>query len=87
VLNHHEGSATGGYYTLDVLYPDPRDKGRVGWIRIGDEFMQNIQVEDLLVRDVGDDRSISTLLQKSIPARALGGCRVIDVGPIDNIMV
>ena len=66
VLNHHGVSATRGHYTLDVLYPDSRDKGREGWIRIDDEFVQNIQVEDLLVRDVGDDRNAYLLFYRRV---------------------
>ena len=66
MLNHHGGSATGGHYTLDVLHPDPCDKGCEGWIRIDDEFVQNIRAEDLLVRDVGDDRSAYLLFYKRV---------------------
>ncbi|KAF8495378.1 hypothetical protein JB92DRAFT_2993080 [Gautieria morchelliformis] len=66
VLNHHGGSATGGHYTLDVLHPDPCDKGREGWIRIDDEFVQNIRAEDLPVRDVGDDRSAYLLFYRRV---------------------
>jgi ubiquitin carboxyl-terminal hydrolase 10 len=66
VLNHHGGSATGGHYTLDVLHPNPCDKGREGWIRIDDEFIQNIRAEDLPVRDVGDDRSAYLLFYRKV---------------------
>ena len=62
MLNHHGGSATGGHYTLDVLHPDPCDKGREGWIRIDDEFVQNISAEDLPAKD--DDRSAYLLFYR-----------------------
>jgi len=72
VLNHHGSSAMGGHYTLDVLHPDPHDKGREGWIRVDDEFVQNIRAEELPVRDVGDDRSAYLLFYRRISPPGTG---------------
>lgn len=72
MLNHHGGSATGGHYTLDVLHPDPYNKGREGWIRIDDEFVQNISPDDLPAKDVGDDRSAYLLFYRRVQPPGFG---------------
>ena len=66
MLNHHGSSATGGHYTLDVLHPVPRDEGSEGWIRIDDEFVQNVCAGDLSTKDAGDDRSAYLLFYRRV---------------------
>ncbi|KAG2150677.1 uncharacterized protein EDB93DRAFT_1103385 [Suillus bovinus] len=51
-LYHHGLSASGGHYTLDVLHPNidmstPPTKPREGWIRIDDELVSDLRVEDV----------------------------------------
>lgn len=58
VLYHHGLSASGGHYTLDVLHPN-RDGGlkpREGWIRIDDELVSDVRMEDVFGGGDGGER-------------------------------
>lgn len=61
-LYHHGVSASGGHYTLDVLHPNrypappvnsssspspAAQKMREGWVRIDDEFVSDVRVDDV----------------------------------------
>lgn len=49
VVYHHGQSASGGHYTLDVLHPNRggESKAREGWIRIDDELVSDLRVQDV----------------------------------------
>jgi len=49
VVYHHGQSASGGHYTLDVLHPNRGgdSKVREGWIRIDDELVSDLRVQDV----------------------------------------
>jgi len=49
VIYHHGHSTSGGHYTLDVLHPHryPGAKVREGWVRIDDELVSDVRVEDV----------------------------------------
>ena len=49
MIYHHDHSASGGHYTLNVLYPHRYlgVKLRQGWVRIDDELVSDVRVEDV----------------------------------------
>lgn len=75
VLYHHGQSASGGHYTLDVLHPnrDLSNRPRAAWIRIDDELVSDIRVDDVFGVSDRDDRCAYLLFYRRIsswgPAR------------------
>jgi len=50
VLYHHDTSASGGHYTVDVLHPNAHgDSGDV-WLHIDDESVSTLRHEDVFGR-------------------------------------
>ena len=49
MIYHHGHSASGGHYTLNVLHPHRYlgVKVREGWVRIDDELVSDVRVEDV----------------------------------------
>ncbi|KLO14197.1 cysteine proteinase [Schizopora paradoxa] len=85
VVYHHGQSASGGHYTLDVLHPNlgGDSKGREGWIRIDDELVSDLRVQDvfgthldgrcaylLFYRRLSATPRIAVRLARSAPIRA-----------------
>lgn len=69
VLYHHGQSAAGGHYTLDVLHPnrnaDLSLKPREGWVRIDDELVSDLRMQDVFKPDI-DDRCAYLLFYRRI---------------------
>jgi ubiquitin carboxyl-terminal hydrolase 10 len=69
VLYHHGLSASGGHYTLDVLHPNidmSPTKPRERWIRIDDELVSDIRLEDVLGTPERDDRCAYILFYRRV---------------------
>ena len=48
VLYHHDVSASGGHYTVDVLHPNGHGSSGEAWLRIDDETVSAVRDEDVL---------------------------------------
>ncbi|KAH0583414.1 hypothetical protein H2248_009043 [Termitomyces sp. 'cryptogamus'] len=59
-LYHHGLSASGGHYTLDVLHPG-RNVAE-GWMRIDDELVSDVRLEDVFVPQHEDENKAAYLL-------------------------
>ena len=46
VLYHHDTSASGGHYTVDVLDPNTHGHNEA-WLHINDEIVSRVQQEDV----------------------------------------
>jgi ubiquitin carboxyl-terminal hydrolase 10 len=62
VLYHHGVYATGGHYTLDVLHPNRKQEAwgkgwREGWIHIDDDHISDINIQDIIAQQAGEDRT------------------------------
>lgn len=68
MVYHHGVSAGGGHYTIDVLHPNrypgtnPTAKPREGWVRIDDELVSDVRVEDVFGGYEKDDSRCAYLL-------------------------
>ena len=69
VLYHHGQSAAGGHYTLDVLHPnrsaDLSTKAGEGWIRIDDELVSDLRMQDVFKSNL-DDRCAYLLFYRRV---------------------
>ncbi|KAG6860253.1 hypothetical protein C0995_013703 [Termitomyces sp. Mi166 len=59
-LYHHGQSASGGHYTLDVLHPGRN--AAEGWMRIDDELVSDVRLEDVFVPQQEDENKAAYLL-------------------------
>ncbi|KAG6868798.1 hypothetical protein C0993_010094 [Termitomyces sp. T159_Od127] len=59
-LYHHGQSASGGHYTLDVLHPGRN--AAEGWMRIDDELVSDVRLEDVFVPQHEDESKAAYLL-------------------------
>ncbi|KAG6875966.1 hypothetical protein C0992_001648 [Termitomyces sp. T32_za158] len=59
-LYHHGQSASGGHYTLDVLHPGRN--AAEGWMRIDDELVSDVRLQDVFVPQHEDESKAAYLL-------------------------
>ncbi|KAG6918840.1 hypothetical protein DXG01_011245 [Tephrocybe rancida] len=59
-LYHHGQSASGGHYTLDVLHPGRNSVE--GWMRIDDELVSDVRLDDVFAPQHDDESKAAYLL-------------------------
>lgn len=62
VIYHHGVSAGGGHYTLDILHPGRYGAGKEGWVRVDDELVSDVGMQDVFDSDDRDNNRCAYLL-------------------------